>query len=266
MAVPEHLLGFWRAFDERAADVRPTWWGAVVTDRRFPAVHDVNYARVETADRTLAPAEIEAVLLPALAAAGAATVHVVGFRPQAQAGLFAELEARGHRLAWDLVMDLDGTPRTLPGIAVEELDPSPELREARGAGLALFGIDDPETREQLLALEDTRDALGLKRWFIVRDGDGIASTAALCVLDDVGLIDDVATVERARGRGYASAAAAAAGRAALEAGARHVTLLADPGAPAVIAMYERLGFRPSGHLPSTRGPVPSSAEPGSARS
>lgn len=256
MAVPGYLLRFWRAVDARTADVRPTWWGAVVTDARFPSVHDVNYARVETADPSLTPEEVEASLLPALAGSGAVTSHVVGFRPEAQEGLFAAFEARGHRLAWDLVMDLPGTRPAATEIDVEELGPSPELRDVRRTGLGLFGIVDPATCAQLLAIEDARDALGLKRWFVVRDEDGVVSAAAVCVLEDVALIDDVATVERARGRGYASALTATAARVALAAGARHVCLLADPGAPAVVAMYERIGFRRAGHLPSTKGPAP----------
>jgi hypothetical protein len=40
------------------------------------------------------------------------------------------------------------------------------------------------------------------------------------------------------------------------AGANEIYLLADPGAPRVIAMYERLGFREVGRLASTRGPTP----------
>jgi hypothetical protein len=35
-----------------------------------------------------------------------------------------------------------------------------------------------------------------------------------------------------------------------------VTLLADPGAARVIAMYERLGFREAGRIVSSRGPTP----------
>jgi hypothetical protein len=35
-----------------------------------------------------------------------------------------------------------------------------------------------------------------------------------------------------------------------------VMLLADPGAPRVIAMYERMGFREAGRLVSIRGPTP----------
>jgi ribosomal protein S18 acetylase RimI-like enzyme len=252
MPVPDHLLRFWRAIDARTGHVQPTWWGAVVTDARSPAIWDANYARVETDDGALTADEVEAALLPALAEAGAPTIHIVGFRPEAQAPLFAELQSRGHVLAWDVVMDLDGDVAASPTVAVEELEDGDELWAARLASFALFGIDDQEACAQLLALERLHGATGAKRWFGVRDREGLASTAALAVLADVGFIDGVATADRARSRGYASALTKTMARAASDAGASHVCLLADPAARPVIAMYERLGFRESGRLPSTK--------------
>jgi hypothetical protein len=47
--VPDHVVRFWRSLDLCFGRVEPTWWGAVVTDARFPAVWDVNYARVDVA-------------------------------------------------------------------------------------------------------------------------------------------------------------------------------------------------------------------------
>ncbi len=252
MPVPDHLLRFWRALDARTGRVQPVWWGAVVTDARTPAIWDANYARVETDDGGLTAEEVEDSLLPALAEAGAPTVHVVGFRPEAQAPLFAELETRGHVLSWDLVMDLESDVPAVSTVAVEELEDSDELWAARLESFALFGIDDPEDRAQLLALECLQGACGAKRWFGVRDDEGLASTAALAVLEGVGFIDGLATADRARGRGYASALTATMTGAARAAGAGHVCLLADPAARPVIAMYERLGFKESGRLPSTK--------------
>lgn len=252
MPVPDHLLRFWRAFDACTGRVQPTWWGAVVTDARFPVIWDANYARVETDDRALTAEEVEAALLPALAEAGASTIHVVGFRPESQAPLFAELKSRGHVPAWDVVMDLDGDLPATPALVVEELGDGDELRAARMESFALFGIEDPEVCAQLLALERLHGTSRAKRWFGVRDDAGLASTAALAVLEGVGFIDGVATVDRARGRGYASALTATMAREARDAGARNVCLLADPAAELVIAMYERLGFTEAGRLPSTK--------------
>jgi ribosomal protein S18 acetylase RimI-like enzyme len=255
MPVPYHLLRFWRALDACTGRVEPTWWGAVVTDVRSPDIWDANYARVETDDGALTADEVEAALSPALAETGAPTFHVVGFRPEPQAALFAELETRGHALAWDAVMDLDSDVPAFPSVAVEELEDGEELRAARLESFALFGIDDPEVGAQLLALERRHGEAGAKRWFGVRDDEGIASTGVLAFLAGVGFIDGVATAERARGRGYASALTAGMARAALGAGATNVCLLADPEARRVIAMYERVGFKESGRLPSTKAQV-----------
>src|SRR5438445_5568686 len=111
MPIPHHFHEFWQGLDEILGGVRPTWWGAVVTDPRFPRVWDANYARIDVAAAGLRADDIEIELVPALAEAGAAVMHVVSFHPEENAGLLAELSARGHRLGWDLLMDLDGTPQ-----------------------------------------------------------------------------------------------------------------------------------------------------------
>ena len=97
---------------------------------------------------------------------------------------------------------------------------------------------------------------GGKRWFGVRDDRGtIVSVAALVLLEEVGYVDNVATFPQARGRGYASAATGSVIDAARKTGVEGIFLLADPDEPAVVRMYERLGFRGAGRLASTRGPV-----------
>ncbi|MFN8232070.1 MAG: hypothetical protein U0V56_00825 [Actinomycetota bacterium] len=49
MPLPDRVLRFWRALDAHFGSVLPTTWGAVVTDGRFPAIWDANYARVDVA-------------------------------------------------------------------------------------------------------------------------------------------------------------------------------------------------------------------------
>jgi predicted GNAT family acetyltransferase len=75
------------------------------------------------------------------------------------------------------------------------------------------------------------------------------------VLDDVGYLDGIATRSAERGRGYASATTAALCAAAMRAHVTRTFLLADPKAPAVVRMYERLGFRRAGLIASTKAPV-----------
>jgi ribosomal protein S18 acetylase RimI-like enzyme len=261
VAIPSYVQRFWRALDDLFSTVEPTWWGAVVTDGRFPRIWDANYARVDAAAPGLTAADIEQELLPALRAAGSSTEHVVTFRPESSTRLLTELSARGHRIVWDLVMTLTDRVARAVGSAraidVEELEANDELWGRVAASFELFGVDPDESVDQLRAIETDVLLPGGKRWFGVRDEAGaVVSLAALVLLEDVGYVDNVATFPEARGRGFASAATGAVIDAALAEGVEAIFLLADPDESAVVRMYERIGFRGSGRLASTRGPVP----------
>lgn len=254
--IPEHVLRFWRSLDALFGRVESTRWGAVVTDGRYPAVWDANYARIDVDAADLTLAEVEASLLPALRETGTSVQHLVSFHPGATRSLLRDLEARGHRLTWDLVMDLVEEPPVRRTSRVDSVPSGPELWSRVRESLALFGIDDGATIVQLAAIE--RDVLepGGKRWFCVRDDEGaIVSLGALLVLGEVGYIDNVATFDHARGRGFASAITTRMIRVAQAGGASHVCLFADPDDRSVVRMYERLGFRGAGLLAATRGPV-----------
>ncbi|MGZ8570923.1 MAG: GNAT family N-acetyltransferase [Actinomycetota bacterium] len=260
MPVPDHVHRFWLALDELFARVRPTRWGAVITDGRYPRIWDTNYARIDVADDSLRSADIEAELLPALHDAGASTFHVVSFHPDHTAALLAELSSRGHRLSWDLVMNA-GRSRTIgptaPSVEIEELPPDDELWTSVAASFALFGVDPGEAVEQLRGIERDVLAPGGKRWFVIRDETGaIASLAALLTLEAVGYIDNVATFPHARRRGYAAALTARIVHEARAADAEDVCLFADPDDDAVVRLYRGLGFEEAGRLASTRGPLP----------
>ena len=145
--------------------MEPTWWGAVVTDPRFPGVWDVNYARVDVASDDLSLEDIEAALLPALRDAGS---HGRTHRVVPSGGdrrLLRELGARGHRRTHDLVMEIDGDPPDDGLRRVEELSGDPDLWPTVLASLGLFGIDEPIVA-QLAAIE--RDVLGRSGQALVR--------------------------------------------------------------------------------------------------
>jgi ribosomal protein S18 acetylase RimI-like enzyme len=256
MPVPDHIHRFWKALDERLSSSEPTWWGAVVTDARFPAIWDINYARVDAAAPDLTLDEVADTLLPSLAQVGTDTFHVVCFHPEETTDLLVELSTLGHTLSWDLVMDLAGEATLGPAdMGVEPLDPGDELWTRVEDSLALFG-NDPTVAEQLRAIEEVTFAAGHKRWLGVRDDEGeIVALAALVLLEGVGYLDNVATFPQARGLGLASSIVTRAIDLAREAGADHVSLFADPDDVAVVRMYERLGFREAGRLASTRGPI-----------
>jgi ribosomal protein S18 acetylase RimI-like enzyme len=250
--------------DDLMERVEPTWWGAVVTDRRFPAIWDANYARIDVATTDLSAAEIEVSLIPALRASGVRMMHVVSFHPQETTRVLSELSSRGHTLGWDIVMKAVGppdSPRASVEAVVDEIAWGNDIREAVSESLSLFDVDDPIAVAQLLRQEDEVLIPAGTRWFGVRDQDGrVVSLAALLVMEGVGYLDNVATLPSARRRGYATALAQRCRAEAAAAGASSVCLLADPGNVAVIRMYERGGFQVCGQLGSTKGPMPQIAD------
>jgi ribosomal protein S18 acetylase RimI-like enzyme len=255
--VVDELIAFWRALDDRLERVDRTWWGAVVTDRRTPAVWDTNYARVETGDPGLSLAEVADALDPALRDVGARSFHVVMFRPGGTTRLLTELSTRGDRLSWDVVMAHRGRRRTAAHVGtggVERLVMDEGVWARIGASLAHFGVEDPEVVAQLLRLE--REAMGpgeVKHWFGVRDPGGrIVAFASLVLLTGFGYIDHVVTFPEARGRGHASSLVVGLTAEAAAAGVRRLFLFVEPEGP--VALYERLGFREVTRIASTLSP------------
>ncbi|HEV8564981.1 MAG TPA: GNAT family N-acetyltransferase [Actinomycetota bacterium] len=256
--LPDDLIRFWRALDDKLSTVAPTWWGAVVTDERFPVIWDTNYARIDRPVEGLRLHEVEQALVPALEHVGATTFHVVSFFPDETHTLLVELSSRGDTLSWDVVMRFEDAAATgSRGVHVEELPGGAELWNVVEASLSLFEITDPEAIRQLLRLEEDVLSGTVKRWFGVREDGRVVSLAALVELSGVAYLDNVATFPQSRGKGYASALTAHVVSAALAAGVEHVYLFADPQGP--VAMYERLGFREVGRVGSTRGPLPTLA-------
>lgn len=259
MQLPAHVPRFWRALDALFGNVEPAPWGAIVTDVRFPRIWDANYARIDTDDPGLRAADVEAALLPALARVGTDVMHVLTFHHEAHTSLLSELSTRGHRLGWDLVMDLETSRAGSPpaGIEVEEVRASEELWARVAETFSMFGVEPGPAVAQLRAIERDVLAAGGKRWFGVRDERGVlGSIGAMLLLEGVAYLDNVATFPEARGRGFASAITSRIAREAGGAGARHLWLLRDPDDDAVGRLYERLGFREVGRLASTRGRVP----------
>jgi len=178
--VPDHVLRFWRALDRLFARVLPTRWGAVVTDGRFPAVWDANYARIDAPTSDLTLSEVEASLLPELRSARAPVEHLVSFRPDVTAPLFRDLEARRHRITWDLVLNLEADPPLGDDRAAEDLSPGPELWSTGAGSLRLFGVDNHEARRQLARIEREVLTVGGKRCSACETSTARSSRSAPC--------------------------------------------------------------------------------------
>jgi ribosomal protein S18 acetylase RimI-like enzyme len=247
------LLAHWRAQDALFERVEETPWGAVVSDVRYPAIQEPNYARVETRE-PVGLAEIEAVLLPAMARSGSVRSHVVIFFPEDQTDLVAQASTRGERLTWDLVMVHEGALPS-PDRRVEEIADLDEAFWRRHAtSTRLFHINERSAVDQLQALEREVLIPGGRRWFVVREGAEPVAFAAMLALEGSAYLDHVVTFPAARRRGHAEALTRRATLEAARAGAERTYLLAEPGGVAE-RLYARLGFQRAGHVASWLSPI-----------
>jgi ribosomal protein S18 acetylase RimI-like enzyme len=248
----EPLLRFWRAHDDLFERTEVRWWGAVVSDARFPAIQEPNYARVETR-QPVRLEEIDDALVPAMRASGSERAHVVIFHPEDQTELVAAASTRGDRIAWDLVM-------VAAGRVDEPTDDVEEVSAFDGAfwsehrdSARLFDVSDDDTLDQLQAME--RDVLipAGRRWFSVLDAGRRVALAALLVLERTGFVDHVVTFPDARRRGHAEALTRRLVWEASAMGADRTYLLAEPEGDAV-RIYDRIGFDRVTHLASWLAP------------
>jgi ribosomal protein S18 acetylase RimI-like enzyme len=253
----EPLVRLFGATESALGAVRTMWWGAVVTDARYPAIHDVNYARVEGPQPDLRLAEVREAMLPALREAGATHEHVVLFDPTNMDPFLEDLRARGDRIGWDTAMEFVGPPPD--GVAeanpVEEIEAfDPDFWAAQRRAFHEFDVTDDAALDQILAWE--RDVLlpfG-KRWFGARIDDAFAGFGALLVHGEAGYADNIVTLPEARRRGVAGSVVLRIVAEARAAGAERVFLLADQPGP--IRLYGRLGFRECGRIASSLRPLP----------
>jgi ribosomal protein S18 acetylase RimI-like enzyme len=249
----EPLLASVRAQDALFERVEITWWGAVVSDARFPRIQEPNYARVETHQPVGLP-EIEEALLPAMRESGSPRSHVVVFYPEDQTDLVAAASTRGDRISWDLVMVTSGHDDVAP----EHVEEVSELDERFWAvhrdSVRLFDVSEEDTLDQLQAMEREVLIPAGRRWFAVVDEDRRVAVASLLVLERTALVDHVATFPAARRRGHAEALTRRLVWEAKASGAERTYLVADPEGDAV-RIYERVGFEGTGHLASWLSPL-----------
>lgn len=256
----EPLLRFWRAQDDLFAHVEVTWWGAVVSDARFPSLQEPNYARVETRQPVLL-SEIEDVLIPAIRASGCTRSHVVIFHPQEQTDLVVEASTRGDRVVWDLVMATSGLDRGPGKVQVPSHERVEEIADLDRAFWSVhrdsaraFDVSEEDTLDQLEALEREVLIPAGRRWFSVADGGRAVTLGALLVLERIGFVDHVVTFPEARRRGHAGALTRRLVAEASATGASRTYLLAEPEGDAV-RIYDRIGFDRVGYLASWLSPL-----------
>lgn len=255
MASLEPFLRFWRALDGLFDAEDRTGWGAVVSDARYPAVQEANYARVETT-RPVGLDEIETALLPRISGAGCRREHVVVFVPEAQTDLLVEASTRGDRIVWDLVMANTGPAEARAGDPVEEVeDLGARFWAGHRASLGLFDVSDEAMLDQLAAIEREVLIPAGRRWFVIPGADRApVAFSALLVLEGIAFIDHVVTLPEARRHGHATALTRRMLAEARAAGAEATYLLAEPRGTAA-GLYGRLGFERVTQIASWIAPV-----------
>jgi ribosomal protein S18 acetylase RimI-like enzyme len=136
--------------------------------------------------------------------------------------------------------------RTADLSLVEEIGES-ELRPGRTAEILRYPWGTEEVAQQLLDAKLLIANRAETRFFGVRVGGEIVSWTDLYLAQGVGQVEDVATKEEHRGKGYASAVVLYAAAEARAAGADVVFLVADEQ-DWPKELYRRLGFDTIGRL------------------
>jgi len=250
---PSPVARLFAAVDAALDRVQPMPWGAIVTDPRFPLIHDTNYARVDRGDGLSLDA-VRRGVVPALRVAGVKTLHVATFDPVGSKRLLDDLEADGAKFTYDTVMRFAGpAPELRARFRVEELDPeSLGFWEELAELLPEMGVEGAALEQYLDWQRAVLVPFG-KRWFGVRDGERLLGVGALIVGEGVGYVDDIVTAPDARKQGVASAVVTHIVREA-RSFVDEVYLLADEPDP--IRLYGRLGFVEDGLAVGAVQPLP----------
>ena len=240
----ERIFGYLSRTEERMVDdVRPLVHSTALLTPSLPLVWQLNAVRVDQLD---APVD---VLLTEVEGALGDAGHRKLFVHDEQAGarLAPVLANEGWNVYRLLVMVHDRPPerRSAPGVGAE-VD-----RDTGARALAAFRREQPfgwqpEAVEQLHSM-DERYGRALRARDFAAPPDDPAAACRLYTADGLAQVDEVGTLERRRGRGYATAAVLAAVETALAEDCDPVFLLTD-AADWPQQLYARLGFSPIGLL------------------
>lgn len=254
------LLAFELWLDERVCDeVRQEAWGRVFLTPSAPLIWDANWVEIEEVGLSLE--QIVAIADEALGGAGydhrtvglldEADGRRVGEEVEREAARWPDWEVERTRY---MVWRGGALDPALAGgnaeIAVREV-PLAEIEELRRTLIdessVPAGVPQPEaTVDQLFDLNRRYGKAGGDRWFVAPGAD---PRSCCCLLSDgrIGQVEEVATREDSRERGYAKAIVQAAVAAAQADGNAPIFLTAE-AADWPQLMYANLGFETVGDI------------------
>jgi ribosomal protein S18 acetylase RimI-like enzyme len=243
----ERVLRFEREIEMAGSQAVESPFGVGVLEPALPLRHDSNFLLVDRLPLGAGAQEIADEAERILGGAGLRhrAVHVfddaIGERLEPQ---FRDLGWHVRRHIW--MAQLREPERTADLSRVEEVGER-ELRPARTAEILRYPWGTEEVAQQLLDAKLLIARRAETRFFGVRVDGQIVSWTDLYLAQGVGQVEDVATKEEHRGKGYASAVVLYAAANARAAGADLVFLVADEQ-DWPKELYRRLGFDTIGRL------------------
>jgi ribosomal protein S18 acetylase RimI-like enzyme len=246
--LPSRIHAFERELARRCSSrTEGTAFGTAFLHEDFPLRYDSNYVWVE---RDLAGVDADALAVDA--------DRVMGEIGLTHREIRVDDDDQGRRLApgfaalgWtaDRIVSMAQVrqPEPRPAIAVREtdLDGARSVIEEEHRRRAEAGGE--EATAQLTAFRGVLEREAAARFFVAEADGRPASVCELYVIDGVGQVEDVDTLEEFRGRGLGSAVVLAAARSARDRGCDLVFLCADED-DWPKELYRRLGFDPVGRF------------------
>jgi ribosomal protein S18 acetylase RimI-like enzyme len=245
--VLERIQRFEREIEMAGSQSLESPFGVAVVEPSLPLRHDSNYLLVERLPLGAGARDLAAEADRLLGGAGLKHRAVVTF----DADLGARLEPQFRDLGWNvrrhIWMAQLREPDRGPDLSVVEEVGEEDLRPGRTAEILRYPWGTPDVARQLLDAKRLLAERATTRFFGVRAGGEIVSWSDLYLAQGVGQVEDVATREAHRGKGYATAVVLRAAREARDAGADLVFLVADED-DWPKELYEKLGFDTVGRL------------------
>jgi ribosomal protein S18 acetylase RimI-like enzyme len=240
----ERIHRFEREVDMAGTETVESPLGAGVLTPELPLPHDSNYLLLEQrASVEEAIAEADRIM------GGAGRSHrvIVTFDEELGERLRPEFVRRGWRTPRHVFMVQHREPEKTTDLSlVRELGEA-DLRPGRREAILGYDWSWPELADQILDRKLLLPQRAETRFFGIEVDGEIVSWSDLYVAQGVAQVEDVATHEKHRGKGYATAVVLRAVEEGRKAGADLVFLVADDE-DWPKALYRRLGFDEVGRL------------------